>query len=172
VTFFVWLGLHLSSTWVPLGTIAPRYSYGQPLTSRCHQLQGRTCLHGRRPGRQHYLGDLLSPPGATLQHDRCVHLTLPFLSETSIAHVPVLLNNYFGRQFNSLNDVAVSPRTKELYFTDVTYGYLQDFRPTPGFPNQVYRFNEKTGLVSIAADGFNKPNGALPDILCQAFAVC
>ncbi|KAK1921744.1 hypothetical protein DB88DRAFT_499063 [Papiliotrema laurentii] len=71
----------------------------------------------------------------------------------------VLLNNYFGRQFNSLNDVAVSPRTKELYFTDVTYGYLQDFRPTPGFPNQVYRFNEKTGLVSIAADGFNKPNG-------------
>ena len=71
----------------------------------------------------------------------------------------VILNNYFGRQFNSLNDVAVNPKNKEIYFTDVTYGFLQDFRPSPGFPNQVYRFNEKTGLVSIAADGFDKPNG-------------
>lgn len=71
----------------------------------------------------------------------------------------VLLNNYFGRQFNSLNDVAINPRNKEIYFTDVTYGYLQDFRPTPGLPNQVYRFNEKTGLVSVVADQPNKPNG-------------
>jgi gluconolactonase len=71
----------------------------------------------------------------------------------------VILNNYFGRQFNSLNDVAIHPRNKEMYFTDVTYGFLQDFRPAPVLPNQVYRFNPKTGLVSVVADGFDKPNG-------------
>lgn len=71
----------------------------------------------------------------------------------------MLLNNYFGRQFSSLNDVAVNPRNKELYFTDVTYGYLQNFRPAPGLPNQVYRFNEGTGAVGVVADGFNLPNG-------------
>jgi gluconolactonase len=69
------------------------------------------------------------------------------------------VNNFFGRQFNSLNDVAVNPRNKELYFTDVTYGFLQNFRPLPGLPNQVYRFNFDTGLVSMVADKFDKPNG-------------
>lgn len=71
----------------------------------------------------------------------------------------MILNNFHGRQFNSLNDIAVHPRNKDLYFTDVTYGYLQDFRPKPGMPNQVYRFSEKTGQVSVVADGFDKCNG-------------
>ncbi|KAJ5224288.1 uncharacterized protein N7469_007791 [Penicillium citrinum] len=71
----------------------------------------------------------------------------------------VLLNNFFGRQFNSLNDVAIHPKNKEVYFTDVPYGYYQDFRPSPGLQNQVYRFNPDTGAVRIAADGFVHPNG-------------
>ncbi|KAK4124749.1 calcium-dependent phosphotriesterase [Parathielavia appendiculata] len=71
----------------------------------------------------------------------------------------VLLDNFFGRQFNSLSDVSINPRNGELYFTDPTYGYLQDFRPTPGMPRQVWRFNEATGVVRVAADGFNMPNG-------------
>ncbi|KAL2136542.1 hypothetical protein VTI74DRAFT_3087 [Chaetomium olivicolor] len=71
----------------------------------------------------------------------------------------VLLDNFFGRQFNSLNDVSINPRTGEIYFTDPTYGYVQDFRPAPGLPKQVWRFNEATGAVSVAADGFNMPNG-------------
>ena len=74
--------------------------------------------------------------------------------------ISVLLNNYFGRQYNSLNDVAINPRNKEIYFTDTTYGYTQDFRPYPALPNQVYRFNEKTGLVGVATDAQDKPNGA------------
>jgi len=80
---------------------------------------------------------------------------------TSIVAIlnPVLLNNYFGRQFSSLNDAAINPKNKEIYFTDVIYGYLQDFRPTPGLPSQVYRFNEKTGAVTVVADMENKPNG-------------
>ncbi|OTA89909.1 hypothetical protein M434DRAFT_78705 [Hypoxylon sp. CO27-5] len=71
----------------------------------------------------------------------------------------ILLNNYFGRQFNSLNDIVVNPRNRELYFTDTLYGYLQDFRPVPGLRNQVYRYNDETGAVAAVADGFTLPNG-------------
>ncbi|WRT64653.1 uncharacterized protein IL334_001587 [Kwoniella shivajii] len=71
----------------------------------------------------------------------------------------VILNNYYGRQFNSLNDVAVNPRNKQLYFTDVTYANLQNFRPAPVLPNQVYKFNVDTGALGVVADGFNLPNG-------------
>lgn len=72
---------------------------------------------------------------------------------------PVILDNYFGRQFNALNDVAVNPRNKELYFTDPTYGWFQDFRPAPALPYQVYRFDERTGAVRAVADDFGMPNG-------------
>ncbi|KAF9873495.1 evolved d-pantonohydrolase [Colletotrichum karsti] len=71
----------------------------------------------------------------------------------------VLLNNYFGRQFNSLNDVVINPRNGELYFTDTLYGFLQDFRPPPGLRNQVYRYNFQTGAVAVVADDFTLPNG-------------
>ncbi|KAF5002725.1 hypothetical protein FGRMN_121 [Fusarium graminum] len=71
----------------------------------------------------------------------------------------VLLNNYFGRQFNSLNDVGINPRNGDLYFTDTLYGYLQDFRPVPGLRNQVYRYNFDTGAVTVVADDFTLPNG-------------
>ncbi|KAI0129442.1 D-lactonohydrolase [Xylariales sp. AK1849] len=71
----------------------------------------------------------------------------------------ILVNNYFGRQFNSLNDVSINPRNKDIYFTDTLYGYLQDFRPVPGLRNQVYRLNTETGAVTAVADGFTLPNG-------------
>lgn len=71
----------------------------------------------------------------------------------------MLLNNYYGRAFNSLNDVAINPKNQDIYFTDPEYGFLQDFRPSPGLPNQVYRYNDRTGAVSVVADGFKLPNG-------------
>jgi len=71
----------------------------------------------------------------------------------------VLINNYFGRQFSSLNDIAVNPRNNDVYFTDTLYGYLQDFRPPPGLRNQVYRYNDVTGAATVVADGFKLPNG-------------
>ncbi|KAF3390628.1 hypothetical protein F1880_009114 [Penicillium rolfsii] len=71
----------------------------------------------------------------------------------------VLLNNYFGRQFNSLNDVVIHPKNKDVYFTDTIYGYVQDFRPAPGLRDQVYRFNPDTGAVTVVADEFGHPNG-------------
>ncbi|OKO97311.1 Gluconolactonase [Penicillium subrubescens] len=71
----------------------------------------------------------------------------------------VLLNNYFGRQFNSLNDVVIHPKNKDVYFTDTIYGYVQDFRPAPGLQDQVYRLNPDSGAVTVVADGFVHPNG-------------
>lgn len=39
-------------------------------------------------------------------------------------NVTVLLNNYFGRQFNSLNDVKIHPKSKAIFFTDPPYVIL------------------------------------------------
>jgi len=70
-----------------------------------------------------------------------------------------LVNNYFGRQFNSLNDLVVNPTNGDLYFTDTLYGYLQDFRPVPAIREQVYRYNFDTGALTVVADDFGHPNG-------------
>lgn len=82
----------------------------------------------------------------------------------------VLLNNYFGRQFNSLNDLAINPKNLDIYFTDPTYGESNNFRPAPGMQNQVWRYNDRTGAVTVAADGFVMPNGTyLPNYLPYSF---
>lgn len=85
--------------------------------------------------------------------------TLYLMNPNAPYNTTVLLNNYFGRQFNSLNDAVVHPINKDLYFTDVLYGFYQDFRPAPGLRNQVYRYNNSTGAVTVVADGFDSPNG-------------
>ncbi|KAJ9118373.1 hypothetical protein QFC24_006202 [Naganishia onofrii] len=36
----------------------------------------------------------------------------------------VILNNFFGRQFSSLNDVAYHRKSGDLFFTDPTYGFV------------------------------------------------
>ena len=90
---------------------------------------------------------------------------MELLSLSKTNDIKVILNNYYGRQFNSLNDVAINPRNNEVYFTDTVYGYLQDFRPAPGFPDQVYRFNPDTGAVSVVASDFGHCNGTSPQRL-------
>jgi gluconolactonase len=84
----------------------------------------------------------------------------PGLPSHLTEYILVLVNSFYGRQFNSLNDVAINPRNGEIYFTDSLYGYLQDFRPPPGIPTLVYRLNADTGALSTVADGFDKPNGS------------
>jgi len=37
----------------------------------------------------------------------------------------VLINNFLGRNFSSLNDVVQNPDTGDLWFTDAQYGYWQ-----------------------------------------------
>ncbi|KAG0697464.1 calcium-dependent phosphotriesterase [Suillus ampliporus] len=71
----------------------------------------------------------------------------------------VLLDNFLGRQFNSLNDVKILPGTDIMFFTDPAYGWLNGFRPEPMLPSQVYRFDPSTGQVRVVADQFVHPNG-------------
>lgn len=71
----------------------------------------------------------------------------------------ILLNNFHGREFNSINDVVVNHERDEIWFTDPTYGYMQDFRPAPKLPVQVYRFKPATGEMCCVADGFAQCNG-------------
>ncbi|ORX98094.1 calcium-dependent phosphotriesterase [Basidiobolus meristosporus CBS 931.73] len=78
----------------------------------------------------------------------------PVTYETS-----VLLNNYFGLKFNSLNDIAVSHLDGSFWFTDPSYAYEQEFRSRPQLGEFVYRWDPNTGDVRLAADGFVKPNG-------------
>ncbi|KXN86973.1 Gluconolactonase [Leucoagaricus sp. SymC.cos] len=74
-------------------------------------------------------------------------------------NVTVLLNNYYGRQFNSLNDIKVHPGSGKLFFTDVIYGFINHFRDAPLLPSQVYRLDPDTGAVRVVAGDFDKPNG-------------
>ncbi|KAF8901211.1 D-lactonohydrolase-like protein [Gymnopilus junonius] len=74
-------------------------------------------------------------------------------------NVTVLLDNFFGRQFNSLNDIKIHPISGALFFTDVTYGFINAFRPPPLLPNQVYRLDPVTSAVRVVATDFDKCNG-------------
>ncbi|KAI9568697.1 calcium-dependent phosphotriesterase [Boletus coccyginus] len=92
-------------------------------------------------------GRALLPPSVVL-----VNPNPPF-------NTTVLLDNFYGRQFNSLDDVKVLPGTDILFFTDPTYGWLFRSRPEPMLPSQVYRFDPSTGQVRVVADQFVEPNG-------------
>ncbi|PGH23193.1 hypothetical protein AJ80_02723 [Polytolypa hystricis UAMH7299] len=70
-----------------------------------------------------------------------------------------LINNFYGREFNSVNDVVIHHGTGDIWFTDPTYGYEQAFRPAPVLPKQVYRFRPSTGQCWVVADGFDMCNG-------------
>jgi gluconolactonase len=50
----------------------------------------------------------------------------------------VLLNNFFGRQFNSLNDIKVHP-TGKIFFTDVTYVWFSGY-DIPSLMKRAYEF--------------------------------
>jgi gluconolactonase len=69
-----------------------------------------------------------------------------------------MVTNFFGRDFNSVNDVVVA-KDGAIWFTDPNYGNEQDFRQRPKLPNQVYRFDPGTGDLRVVADGFGRPNG-------------
>lgn len=73
----------------------------------------------------------------------------------------VVLNNYHGRAFNSLNDVIVlhHPPGPLIFFTDPPYGSEQGFRASCQMPPAVHVFDPSTGVVRMVADGFHHPNG-------------
>ncbi|CZR67020.1 related to lactonohydrolase [Phialocephala subalpina] len=69
-----------------------------------------------------------------------------------------LISDFYGRQFNSLNDVVVHS-DGSIWFTDPIYGYEQGYRAKPELPCQVYRFDPSNKSIRAMADGFGRPNG-------------
>lgn len=69
-----------------------------------------------------------------------------------------VVTNFHGRDFNSVNDVVVA-KDRAIWFTDPSYGHGQDFRQRPRLPNQVYRYEPRTGDLRVVADGLGMPNG-------------
>ncbi|KAJ5093456.1 hypothetical protein N7456_009317 [Penicillium angulare] len=69
-----------------------------------------------------------------------------------------IVGGFYGRQFNSLNDVVVAS-DGSFWFTDPIYAWKQGVRPKPKLPEQVYRYDPATKAVRVVADGFGRPNG-------------
>ncbi|KAK2623528.1 hypothetical protein QTJ16_007082 [Diplocarpon rosae] len=69
-----------------------------------------------------------------------------------------MVTNFYGRDFNSVNDVVVA-KDGAIWFTDPCYGHEQDFRQRPKLPCMVYRYEPTTGDLRVVADGFGRPNG-------------
>ena len=72
--------------------------------------------------------------------------------------ITTIVDSWLGLPLNSPNDVLVAS-DGALWFTDPSYGWLQGFRPRPAAPDQVYRYDPRSGALSVVADGFDKPNG-------------
>ena len=70
----------------------------------------------------------------------------------------LLISSFYGRPFNSVNDVVIH-NDGSIWFTDPVYGYHQGYRPKPDLPNQVYRYDPEMKSIRAMADGFGRPNG-------------
>jgi gluconolactonase len=69
-----------------------------------------------------------------------------------------LVDSWRGLRLNSPNDVVVRS-DGSVWFTDPSYGSLQGFRPEPQVRDRVYRYDPRSGRLSVVADSFDKPNG-------------
>ncbi|KAF7596518.1 hypothetical protein BBP40_001390 [Aspergillus hancockii] len=83
---------------------------------------------------------------------------LYFMSTTAPFTSKLLKGDFYGRPFNSVNNVVVHS-DGSIWFTDPAYGFEQGYRPTPSLPSQVYRWNPANGSTRAIVDGFGKPNG-------------
>ncbi|KJA24287.1 hypothetical protein HYPSUDRAFT_65771 [Hypholoma sublateritium FD-334 SS-4] len=83
---------------------------------------------------------------------------LVLLNPNAPNNATTLLDNFFGRQFDSMNDLKIHP-SGNIFFTDDNLGFTSDQKPAPLLPSQVYMFDPKSGLVKMVADGFSVPNG-------------
>jgi gluconolactonase len=98
---------------------------------------------------------LLANSGRTAEYSP----TLAIIDRHDPSRVITLLNNVAGKQFNGINDVKVNFQTGSIYFTDTSYGQSQHFRPTVDLPKATWRFDPRTGRVSMLDASVITPNG-------------
>lgn len=78
--------------------------------------------------------------------------------DRSSGRVETVVDAWAGQRLNSPNDVVVKG-DGTVWFTDPSYGHLQGFRPEPEVGDYVYRYEPRSGRLSVVADSFDKPNG-------------
>jgi len=72
----------------------------------------------------------------------------------------VLLNNYFGFYFNTIDDLSIHPTSRDIFFTDPDYSWFNALTDTaPQLPTASYRFNPATGATFLIDDTIVQPNG-------------
>lgn len=75
------------------------------------------------------------------------------------ARVENIVDNWFGLDFNSPNDVVVSHKDGSIWFTDPDYGNIQLFRDPPQVGRFLWRYDVKSGNLQVLEEEFVKPNG-------------
>lgn len=72
----------------------------------------------------------------------------------------VLLNDYFGFYFNTIDALAVHPTSQDIFFTDPNYSWFNSLTDTaPQLPSASYRFNPETSATFFIDDTLQQPNG-------------
>jgi gluconolactonase len=76
--------------------------------------------------------------------------------------ITVIADSYKGKRLNSPND-AVVKSDGTIWFTDPSYGIMSDYEGHKGDMEQqgcyVFRFDPKSGKLTVVIDDFDKPNG-------------
>jgi sugar lactone lactonase YvrE len=85
--------------------------------------------------------------------------SLALVDRSNTTRVMPLLNNVAGKQFGSMNDVKVNTRTGSIYFTDTNYGVNKGYRPPVDLPKATWRFDPRTGRLSMLDASLVTPNG-------------
>jgi gluconolactonase len=132
-----------------------------------HSIQVHSINHSNGEIKECKYDNVVNANGACHYNDKILFcsqgdLTTPsalVLVDPATSESKMLLNSFHGREFNSINDVVVHHARDEIWFTDPTYGAIQDFRPSQDLPCQIYRFKPSTGQIWCVADGFVECNG-------------
>ncbi|KAK1140161.1 hypothetical protein N8T08_010638 [Aspergillus melleus] len=81
------------------------------------------------------------------------------LSLTEPYESKLLVGSFYGRPFNSVNDVVVHS-DGSVWFTDPTYGFEQGYRERPRLPSQVYRWCPPSSLSSSSFSSSSSSSGS------------
>lgn len=91
----------------------------------------------------------------------CEHGTRRVTRTEHDGRITVLMDRFEGKRLNAPNDVVVAS-DGALWFTDPGYGILANYegeRSEFELPRNVYRLNPDTGVATVVADDFDRPNG-------------
>jgi gluconolactonase len=75
--------------------------------------------------------------------------------------ITVLIDRFDGKHLNAPNDLVVHS-DGSIWFTDPGYGILMNYEGTKApfeLPCSVYRLDPESGVATVVADDFDRPNG-------------